>query len=534
LNLKIRFIALILLFQANILFSFSQEETTSLPIISVETTGQSDLSWENYLNYRNSVSISVMANLSSSNVVNNELIFAALFNRGDSISIFNTNTNEQANVKIPNAEIVANLYFHNYDSIFIFLDRSFVHNQWVNGQKIADFYMIDTLGEIKGLYSLDSVPFIYKGSQDTMIFIRKFRLEGLKIKNNIFYIPFSHYRPTLSDTSLVTLKIRLLCAFDLESKKIKMYNVKLPLKDIGTVYLREVADNGFDYIFVDDSTIVYSFDYSTDIYRLNLNTDSVELIKSFPDFPFNNVPNPTNDCHSTMVGQLNYSPLEKKYIRDLFVRNYENYEDFTLTQVLDENFNLIGYYIGNSLFSFLKFNAQDQFILLNKSDNYHGSVVKVNEVNELNINDLKNNYLQKKNTVPKKNITFDYSLLNQTQKIELYISHFQIPKNSKIVILSLDNCGYVLDYVFSTLLPKIEELNLHCIIYAESTDMLKQLMKSNNIQLDKNIHIDYSALYKDLIESDIQSNLILVNQNKKDDKIVFSTYKTLIKDLKNF
>ena len=57
--MKIRFIALILLFQANILFSFSQVKTTTIPIISVETTDQSDLSWENYLNYRNSVSISL-------------------------------------------------------------------------------------------------------------------------------------------------------------------------------------------------------------------------------------------------------------------------------------------------------------------------------------------------------------------------------------------------------------------------------------------------------------------------------------------
>ena len=116
----------------------------------------------------------------------------------------------------------------------------------------------------------------------------------------------------------------------------------------------------------------------------------------------------------------------------------------------------------------------------------------------------------------------------------IYISNFQIPKNSKIIIFSIDNCGYVLDYIFATLLPKNEDHQFYFIIYGNNKEFLKQLIESYKIHLDSYIFIDNTDLYKTLIVNEIQSKILFVNKKNKKEPIILSNYKTIINDLKNF
>lgn len=532
--MKIRFLVLIVFLQVNSCCLFSQESNGYIPIINFEITDKCDSATINFSNYWKSVPISIMENLSSSNIVNYEFIYASLLRSGDSVSIINTNTNHITFVKINDSEIVDHIYFYNYDSIFVFLDRDVVIYHRANNNKIADFYMIDTLGEIKGLYSLDSVPYIYHDTKDTMIFLRRFRLEDSKIKNNIFYIPFSLYKPHLNDSVLASLNIELLCAFDLQNKKVKMLNIKMPDNIIGTNFSKNSVTNGFDFIFINDTTMLYSYDFSSDIYKFNIKTDSSELIKSFPDFPFNNIPNPKEECFSSRFGKLKFSPLENVFYRDIFVRNFENYKDFNLTQVLDDQLNLVGYYIENSSYCCLERNGYGEFVLLNVKKNYFGSVVKIGSIKLVPFGELVNNYLPKKPIETQNVVFFNDPTLSENQIIDTYISEFKIPKNSKVVIFKFDNCGYATDYLIKQMAKTNDKNPIYYIVYGENCGSIITFLESMKITNMDYIKFDLKNIYKGYIKDDIRNQVLLVKNKKNKFKMVKSNNTTLYKEFKHF
>lgn len=346
----------------------SQDLEIKFPVVNLEFTGEYDSTTIRIINYRNSVAVGLMANLFCFQTLNNEYIFANILRSGDTLSIFNASTNNINSIYIPNSFYIEHLYFHNYDSIFLFFERQIVFSQQMKGQKMADFYLTDTTGVIKELFSLDSVPYIYKGSYDTMIYLRRYPFEGNKIIDNILYLPFSIYNPSISDSLLRTLKMRLLCAYDIENKKVKMLNINMPDKEIGTLFNEDVFKSGFDFLILNDSILIYSFDYSSDLFNYNINKDTINFVKKFPNF-FENIPNPTRECHYTHYSKMKFSSIENVFIRDLSIYDFENFEDFQISQILDENFNLVGYFVEDSIYEYMDVNANGELVVLNKKKN---------------------------------------------------------------------------------------------------------------------------------------------------------------------
>lgn len=518
----------------NINYLISQELEIKIPIVNLEFTGEYDSTVICKVNYIKSVSYAIMDNYWSERTLNNERITANILRSGDTLSIFNIATKRINSVVVPNSFYIEHVYFHNYDSIFLFFDREFVYSNHLNEQKMADFYMTDTTGVIKGLFSLDSVPFIYNGDIDTMIYIRKLRFEDVKIINNVFYIPFAIYRPSISDTSLRDLNMKLLCAFDLNLKKVKMLNIKIPDKYIGEKFCKNASTNGFDYYILNDSILIYSFDCSTEIYSFNIQTDSSILIKSFPDFYFNNILNPSSDCFGNRIGRIKYSQKENLYIRQFDINKYENFKDFHFTQILDENFNLIGYFVEDSMYEYMDVNANGDLVVLNKTEEYRGYKVKIGEIKLVSLDELKETKINfKKKTESNKTVAIDKNI-PQEERIGKYIASMNIPINSKVVIFSVDNCGHVLDYLFQNMTEIKENDPIYYLIYAENSEMIYQFLELFKVPLNDHIIIDTTNNYKSFIEKEIQSDVLLVKNKKKSTKVIKSKHNTLLNDYTKF
>lgn len=518
----------------NINSLISQELEIKFPVVNLEFTGEYDSTTTRKINYIKTVSYAIMDNYWSERTLNNEKITANILRSGDTLSIFNITTNKINSVVIPNSIYIEHVYFHNYDSIFLFFDREFVFSQQMDSQKMADFYMTDTTGMIKGLFSLDSVPFIYNGDIDTMIFNRRFRFEDVKIMNNVFYIPFAIYRPSISDTSLRDLNIKLLCAFDLSLKKVKMLNVKIPDKYIGEKFTQNTTTNGFDYYILNDSILIYSFDFSTEIYSYNIKTDTSILIKSFPDFYFNNILNPSSDCFRTSMNKLKYSEKENVFIRFFTISNFENFKDFYFTQILDENFNEKGIFFEDSIYTIIDVNANGELVVNNKTENYRGYKVKIGDINFVSLDEIKKSKINfKKKTESNKSVEIDKKI-PQEERIGKYIASMNIPINSKVVIFSVDNCGHVLDYLFQNMTEIKENDPIYYLIYAENSEMIYQFLELFKVPLNDHIIIDTTNNYKSFIEKEIQSDVLLVKNKKKSTKVIKSKHNTLLNDYTKF
>lgn len=153
----------------------------------------------------------------------------------DSLYIFNASDGIDTRLKLPFkiSMPVRGLYFHNYDSIFVFFDREFVVKMRNFGNEMDDFIIIDSSANVNGRYVLDDIPHIYNGQLDPMIFYSRASFSGSMIIGNILYIPFAIYRPDVENISLMNLHLKLLCAYNLDRKEIKMMNVEFPMQDIG-------------------------------------------------------------------------------------------------------------------------------------------------------------------------------------------------------------------------------------------------------------------------------------------------------------
>lgn len=530
-----KWIILIELFFAVGFIKSQNTDSIFFPVIQLNKTGIVD--YEHYYSniHNSSIPRNLMLPFHTENIINNEKIEARFYTTKDTLSIFNTKSLLQTKVNIEGGIYLSHVYLYNYDSIFIFFDREFVYQMRTKKTKMADFAIIDTLGHIKGTFSLDSVPYIYNGSNNPMVMLTGSNLKGNLIVNNILYLPFSIYLPDITSSEYDSLTMKLLCAFNLKENKLKMLDIQIPKNYIGKYFNEHLTKNGFDFKLLNDSTIIYSFNYSSDIFLYHINTDSSELVGSYPDFYFNNIVNPESKVYCTNFYAPEYIPKQHVYSRLIYVREF-NDMDISFLQILDENFKIVGYSFGDSVWSKMYVNVNGQFISYNLNENFLGKEVIFGPIITCSLTDIINNLGNKTKHikyVQKISLPDDLTL---KEKMEIYLSMLNVPNNSKVIILSGEIvCGNVLNFLLEQKKNHRNEYDLKNIIYLfynTNESIVDNYMKPYLLD-NQGIIIDNQGLYNQIFGKANNSQIYMVNNNCKRLKIKKTELKTLIKDFKH-
>jgi len=528
----------ILLIELVFVLGFIKSQNTDsifLPIIQSYKTGIIYYEIYNSNIHNKSIPRNLMVNFHTENVINNEQIEAILYTTNDTLSIFNTKTKLQTKVYIESGDYLSHVYFYNYDSIFLFFEREFVYQMHNKKTKMPDFAIIDTLGHLKGTFSLDSVPYIYNGSNNPMIMLSRFNLKGNLIANNILYLPFSIYLPEITSPEYENITMKLLCAYNIKEKKLKMLDIQIPKNNIRNSFNEHLTNNGFDFKILNDTTIIYSFNYSSDIFIYHVNTDSSELVGSYPDFYFNNIVNPKTKVYSTFFYAPEYIPEQHVYLRSIYVREF-NDMDISIFQLLDENFKVIGYSFGDSIWSPVYYNAEGQFISINRKENYIGEVVELGPVKTQSLTEIINSLGNKS-----KHIKYEQKIslpedLTLKERMELYLALLNVPENSKVIVLSGDViCGNVLNFLLEQKKnnkKEYDQKNIIYLFYNCNQSTLESYISPYSLQAEDFV-IDDQGLYNQIFGASKNGDIFMIQNKKKGLKIKKSGINTIVKDFKH-
>lgn len=504
---EIRFI-LISIFLCSLFcfFACKQESKNSMPITNVVLLNQVDSLHSKYLDYHSKQTFSMFGIHVSKLEMNNNLYYANLSADLQFCYIYDYNNSTFIKFKMPFTQRIDHIYFHNFDSIFVFFEREYVHQINENGRKIADFIIIDTLGTIKTGYSLDDVPYIYKGITNPSIMYNGFSFNSNMIIKDILYIPFSIFKPSLSDMIITKYYFKLMCAYNLSTHKFKMLNITIPKHYIGHWYNQGVYENGFDFKIANDSTIYYSFTHSSDIYKYDLIKDSSILVKSFPDFYFNNLLDPIVDTgFKAFFNAPVYSITNKIFLRNISIKTNSNLKSYGITQILDQNMNLIGYNFEDSIWTPLSIDSKGNLVRKNKIERYNSYTAKITETFNMPIDQIENLNPFKVKKTP------------QVQKFTTFEEYFKILKvntNNRIILIpGEESCGTCLSFLLKRLDNEnlVKSKKIKIIFFNASKDFYKKSISNygdpirNHSQLDDVNHI------KNLIKPEEIGKILLIS-----------------------
>jgi hypothetical protein len=403
-------------------------------------------------------------------------------------------------------------------------------------KKMPDFAIIDTLGHLKGTFSLDSVPYIYNGINNPCIRLYGSNLKGNLIVNDILYLPFRIYLPEITSPEYENITMKLLCAYNLKEKKMKMLDIQIPKNFIGTHFTEHVIKNGFDFNFLNDSTIIYSFDYSSDIFIYHINTDSSELVGSYTDFYFNNMVNPDSNMYRTWFYAPEYKPEKRVYSRKIYVSEF-NDMDLVFFQFLNENFKVIGYSFGDSIWSPVYCNAEGQFISINRKENYIGEVVELGPVITQSLTEIINSLGNKSKHIKyEQNISLPEDLTLK-ERMELYLAMLNVPENSRIIALSGKViCGNVLNFLleqYKTHKNEFDEKKIVFLFYNCNQSTLEGFLSPYSLKAEDFI-LDDQGLYNQIFGESKDGDILMIQNKKRGLKIKRSGLEMLVKDYKHF
>ena len=480
--------------------------------------------------------------------IGNETYYVFINSTLDSVIISNLTKENVTRIKLPlyHGSVVNLLYFHNPDSIFLFLDRKFVFQMRNEGVNLSDFILCNEAGQIENEYSLDEVPHIYNGQTNPMVYLRQGQIANCLIQKQSLFLPFDIYLPELADTLHKSNKIRMLCKFDLSQKRLKMLNISLPDDLIGKQFKSEYANGKMlDFLLLNDSILIYHFYNFGSVYSYNLNTNTSVEVFSAKDFPFKN-----NEFDDPDPPQLlffrgfEFSERENAFIRDVAVESYKDYKPFVVVQILDNHFNNIGYQIydgrrgyllNDTNISSMFFDNTSHFSIshrFNKGSYYH---VRPGNPTERTIAFIEENYLNQ-NEQPDV-IATSFSSQYEERLLE-YFGALEIPEGDKVIMIGFDKvCVHCLEFLFSAYQknPKafISERIYYLLVGAEPS-LINQVIEGYKIPGEL-VLVDEQQIYLRYFAHEERSlNPLVHYKNSKEADLFIYDFKTLIKDFERF
>lgn len=543
-HLRLIIICLILIFSFICSCSPKQEKKQyTMPIIIPKIHGNViDSSTYNHFQYNKAVYTSMMFNHTSIKDYKNERIYTHLNQSGDSIYVYNSKRKKETRIKLPfkfNMPISL-MYFHNYDSIFIFFEREFKVELKNHDKIIDDFVMIDSSGKVINQYSLDNVPDIYNGQINPMIYLIRWENHGNMISGNTLFIPFAIYLPLTKDVRLKNIKMELLCAYDLAKKKPKMLKIQFPTKDIGKTYKEIVKMSINNYSIINSTKILYSFMYSSEIYRYDLEKDTSYMISSFSDFFFNNAKedDTLSFSHNTDFMCPIYSKKRNVFLRLISVSNYKNYKKFFITQILDKNLNLIGYVFEDSVWTSPHLGCSGDIIVYNKTNEFLSHKIEIEDIQNFTIEEIENSFLIQK-PISKNQAAFvlDFNRISLETRLQLYLQDMAVEENSKIVMISTDIlCGNCIDFLMQELQnnqTRFKQKNIKYLFYGKNITSAVSIISAYRVKRDFFL-IDDKQSYPSFFAKDEMTAYSLINYNAAKLELIQTDYSNLHEDFSRF
>lgn len=420
---------------------------------------------------------------------------------GDSVMVYNGINLLRVKIPFMFKVPISSLYFHNYDSIFVFLDREFVSTFSTDTFHIDDFILINFKGELVDRYSLDGLPNIYNGQLNPMIYLKKSFVKNKRIRNNRFYLPFSIYMPRISDYKLKDLKLSLLCEYDLQMHLFRPLRISIPDDDIGIHYSENVAANSIDFFVLNDSSIIFTYDYSPVVYGYNLLKDSIYVVYLTNDFPFHN--DTLNNSKLSVVFNCPVFNKENNYfIRGINVNNYKNYENFEISQFFDSSFNSLGFSFSNSIWSSLNANSQGKLIVSDKGNRYLSYLVKLGRVSLMSFNEIESGFLVRNELAGQSNKKKHIENMFENKyedRLNKYINTLKFENVQKYVLINTDIlCSHCIEFLMNKLNSKNELLRnnkVKYVFYGNNLRFAEDLMNQYQISSFDLIYIDSKCEY---------------------------------------
>lgn len=440
------------------------------------------------------------------NTINDTMYYVTLSSHSELLYVYNL---ENGNIKTIQLDSIPKypidfLYYHNHDSIFIFYRRVFVNNETDN---TFDFILINGKGEVINTYSLNNVPYIYKGRRNYMIEYSIRSITENRIINDNLLINFSIYSPATSDPEFVDFNPKLLCLYNLSSKTFKMLNVKFPPQDIGKKFNINCWNWSYNIFYDKEQNICISFPYSSNLYKYDMALDTMILIDCRKEHTFDNVDSTARkknvDYMDVRFDKPIWYPKGNCYIRRFSIWNYKNYPPALVLEKLDTAFNHIAYIISNKTFSepFLLNNALQAY---NKREDVSYNIELENTTKEIKWKDFEKKHLSSSTT-------------KNTQKLTIkqYLKKLKIPKNSLVLIIDLTYpCGNCLEYLMNYMNENSEVFsknNIYYILYENSSSSFSNTLLRNNGLLNcKSVKKDDHLLPKAFKPSDLDYRYKLI------------------------
>ncbi len=511
-----KYLALFIFISAFLTSCIKGHETNKIPLVEYFKTGKTDSSFfkQQLIVKNNPYYLSGETMMFSS--FQGKKLFAYLSRQKAKIIILSDTLLTKVKIPFLKDIPVVSIYFHNYDSVFVFFDREFVVKNSGHNRQFSDFILIDTTGKIIDRYSLNDVPYIYKGSLNPMIVLRKLSVWHKRIRGRHFYLPFLIYRPSISDSLLGKYSIKLVCDYDLSRHSVRMLGIKIPSKDIGKTFNDGVLTNTVDVYIESDTSLLYSFVYSSDIYRYSLARGKSILIKSFPDFPFNN-----NDKSKFAARFMapEYSGKRKVYLRKIYIRKMKGKNDFAMSQILDKNFNLIGYSMPDSAYDAIVMNAKGDLILKAHNQKVY-SIVKLKGQRPVDFSFVEKRLPDNQNIG--KTFTSVFIDKNKTDydiRVQLYLNQLFGDSVKKVVMINTSvYCAECISFLVKKLKNNQEELlqnNIVYLFYGEDVESAKKILEKYDVLSYRSIRFDNYKYKNYLKHSELSANpFVVIGKNK--------------------
>jgi len=408
--------------------------------------------------FQNSHSLSIMLNHRCHRTICDSLYYIHLTPRTDTLYVYNYSRHHAVTIalnKIPKYPI-DHVYYHNHDSIFLFYKREIMCKYFPDIH--IDFILMNDKGQLINQYSLDSVPYIYKGQLQKMLFQTPALINENRIVDGHLLIPFSIYLPQTYDDEFYDFQPKLLCAYNLSNQSLRMLNVKFPEQEIGKRYGEDCITNHI-YMEYDENkkNLLINFPHQPTLYRYDFTLDSLLPIQCTYDYTFTN----TLFASHSEIDPMDVEFEEPKwcrqmqcYVRKIYIDNYKNHEQKLILQLLDSNFNHMAYSLGTANYE-TPYLMNNQLISVNIKNKLPYNIQFTKNIKTLSWEKLEADYFKEYIKKGKRSMS-----------MEKYLKKLHIPRNSLVVIINLKYpCGNCLNYLFGEMKNNVEDYKKACIYY---------------------------------------------------------------------
>ncbi len=390
-------------------------------------------------------------------LINDTLFHISLDMKRKNICVYNHTSHHVSRIpldRIPKLPIYS-IYYHNHDSVFLFFDlRAYVDTT------NPDFVMINKDGGIVDTYSLNDIPYIYRGSYHNSIFYSNDKMQD-RIVDGKLLIPFAFADLNVLQPVSDFINLPLMGLYDLQHHTCRMLNIRYPQEKIGKRYVRDLVTTAVHATWQRNEMrqLIVSFTNSPNIYCYDFEKDSLFL---------------TDDCdcifHNTdsasMKPDSNYSTFkfwnpEWHSESNIYTRTIQLYANgmfgrTRIVQLLDSNLRSLGYLCENKHF-YTPYYSNGSWRAQSKDDNLIYEVSLSEKTVICPVDEFMKKYKPAATVLP-----------DGKTPVNVFFKNLGIPiKNNNIILIININypCGHCLEYLLDEMRQHQNEYEAHGVYF---------------------------------------------------------------------